>query len=146
MKIEATITVNYTPNTVDAKSEVLAKEHLRMIVSHAWGEGLFTGDSSLEAEDYVIDFEVTKDTPSPSEPQSVTPMNAFKKELKELLAKHNATMWPMMSGDTHGIHDEHVGVSFVLPKKEGDNFAQITEIENVSGEENVSSDNIEVTA
>jgi len=68
-------------------------------------------------------------------------LKLFKRDLKVLLKKHNATLYPMMEGDTFGIHDEHVGVSFILPKKAGDNFAKITEVMQL-GEDNVSSNNI----
>ena len=42
--------------------------------------------------------------------------SAFKKDLKALLNKHNACLVVMVEGDTHGIHDEGIGVSF-MPEK-----------------------------
>ena len=54
-------------------------------------------------------------------------LNDFKKELKELLSKYSATISMQMSGDTHGIYNEHLTVAFLQPLKDGDNFRHYTD-------------------
>lgn len=49
-------------------------------------------------------------------------INDFKKELKELLFKYSATINISIDGDTHGISDEHLTVTFLQTLKEGQNF------------------------
>ena len=51
----------------------------------------------------------------------------FKSDLKELLIKHNAELGLSIDGDTHGIYDEGIDVSFVLPKREGDHHNRVTD-------------------
>ena len=52
-----------------------------------------------------------------------TQLEAFKKDLKALLIAHEASLEFMGDGDTHGIHDEGIGVSFKIPKKEGQRWS-----------------------
>ena len=54
-------------------------------------------------------------------------LKAFKKELRELLKKHDASLGLIVKGDTYGTYDEGLGVSFLLPKVKGDNFRHWTE-------------------
>lgn len=51
----------------------------------------------------------------------------FKKELKDLLIKYNATININIDGDTHGIYNEHLSVAFLLPRKESDNFGKFSD-------------------
>lgn len=50
-------------------------------------------------------------------------LDAFVNDLTELLIKHNATLDILIDGDTHGVYDEGIGVSFKLPKAPNANFA-----------------------
>lgn len=54
-------------------------------------------------------------------------LKEFEADLKVLLAKHRATLHLMVEGDTHGIYDEGLGVSFALPKKPGDRWDSSTD-------------------
>ena len=76
---------------------------------------------------------------TPPTPGSLT---HFKKDLKALLKKHNATLFPVVEGDTHGIHDERIEVSFSFPKKQGDRFRRNTDGERINQEEELSPRNI----
>lgn len=51
-------------------------------------------------------------------------LESFKTDLRELLNNHNASIELMIEGDTHGIYDEGLGVSFLEPLKEGDRWAK----------------------
>lgn len=53
----------------------------------------------------------------------------FKKDLRTLLEKHDASLGIMVSGDTHGIFEEGIGVQFKLPLAEGANFRGWTDEE-----------------
>jgi len=54
-------------------------------------------------------------------------LKALETDLKELLKKHDAVLSVFMEGDTHGITEDYIDVSFKLPKKEGDRFHQWTD-------------------
>lgn len=52
-----------------------------------------------------------------------TKIKAFKTDLILLLEKHNASLDLIVKGDTFGIHDEGIGVSFKEDLKPGDRYA-----------------------
>ena len=56
-------------------------------------------------------------------------LEAFKKDLKELLIKHEASLSIMLGegSDTHGLYDEGIGVQFKEPLKEGNRFRGYTD-------------------
>ena len=45
-------------------------------------------------------------------PEKKNKFDAFKADLKKVLEKHNASLAVTMEGDTHGIHNEGIIVSF----------------------------------
>ncbi len=59
-------------------------------------------------------------------------LDAFKKDLKILLNKHSASLGLSIEGDTHGIYDEGLDVSFLLPLEKGKRFRQSTECEKLA--------------
>jgi len=46
-------------------------------------------------------------------------IKAFKKDLQRVLEKHKAELWPNCDGDTFGIYNERIMVTFHVPDPSG---------------------------
>lgn len=63
---------------------------------------------------------------------------AFKKELKALLKKYDASLDLMLDGDTHGIHNEGIGVSFLQPLEKGKHWQKFSDTYRIGSKGNYS--------
>jgi hypothetical protein len=61
--------------------------------------------------------------------ESKAKFKEFKKELNALLKKYDADINYHMEGDTYGIVNDFLGVQFLEPLKEGDNFRKWSDLE-----------------